>query len=156
MDEIKFYLANADYGYFSNFSRDSIFLKGKNWPTSEHYFQAQKFAGTKHEEDIRYAEKPMKAANMGRERTRPLRQDWEAVKDDIMREAVMAKFTQNKHLTSKILDTGQANIIEHTSNDRYWGDGGDGTGENMLGKILMEVREAIRTGYEKYENSQFI
>jgi len=42
------------------------------------------------------------------------------------------------------MSTGDAEIIEHTSNDRYLGDGGDGTGGNMLGRLLMEVRAAPR------------
>lgn len=155
MNEIKFYLADGEYGCFSNFSRDSIFLKGLSWRTSEHYFQAQKFAGTEHEDQIRYATKPMKAANMGRERHRPLRNDWEAVKNDIMREAVMAKFTQNKKLKSLLLATGDVKIIEHTSNDRYWGDGGDGSGNNMLGIILMEVRDAIVSGKTFYAEKTY-
>lgn len=45
---INFYSTTGEYGGFSNFSRHSIFLKGKRWPTSEHYFQAQKhYSGTK-------------------------------------------------------------------------------------------------------------
>ena len=39
-----------------------------------------------------------------------------------------------------------AEIIEHTSKDSYWGDGGDGSGRNMLGKTLMLVREELRRG----------
>ncbi|MCP5017672.1 MAG: NADAR family protein [Ketobacter sp.] len=153
---INFYLSDGEYGCFSNFSRHPVYLKDKRWPTSEHYFQAQKFAGTEHEEQVRYADRPMKAANMGRDRKRPFRSDWEEVKDDIMRVAVMTKFTQHKELTSILLSTGDAEIVEHTANDSYWADGGDGSGLNMLGKILMEVREAIKAGKTKYENGNYI
>ena len=83
---------------------------------------------------------------MGRDRKKPLRPDWEAVKDDIMREAVGAKFRQHADLGVLLLATGDALLVEHTANDSYWGDGGDGSGRNMLGRILMEVREALRTG----------
>ena len=78
------------------------------------------------------------------------------VKDDIMREVVMAKFTQHKALTATLLSTGDAMLVEHTANDNYWADGGDGSGKNMLGKILMEVREAIRSGRTVYENGNFV
>lgn len=81
---------------------------------------------------------------MGRDRSRPLRSDWEKVKDDVMREAVRAKFTQNEHLKKTLLSTGDAALVEHTVNDSYWGDGGNGKGKNMLGKILMEIREEIK------------
>ena len=141
---IRFYRTGDEYGEFSNFAAYPIELRGKVWPTSEHYFQAQKFAGTPHEEAIRREPSPMIAARMGRDRSQPLRPDWEAVKDDVMREAVRAKFRQHPTLQDLLLSTGDATIVEHTTNDRYWGDGGDGTGENMLGRILMEVREDLR------------
>jgi ribA/ribD-fused uncharacterized protein len=94
MEVVRFYRVDDKYGYFSNFSPHPIKMKGKIWPTSEHYFQAQKFAGTEHEEEIRLVRSPMIAARMGRDRKRPLRHDWESVKDEIMFEAVRAKFTQ--------------------------------------------------------------
>jgi N-glycosidase YbiA len=86
----------------------------------------------------------MVAARMGRSRKRPLRKDWAAVKDNIMHEAVLAKFTQHADLRGILLATGDSEIIEHTANDAYWGDGGDGSGKNMLGLILFRVREALR------------
>src|SRR4051794_8648084 len=108
MKQIRFYRLNESYGEFSNFSPHPFELKGLVWPTSEHYFQAQKFAGTEHEEAIRIAKSPMVAARMGRSRERPLRADWEIVKDDIMREALRAKFSQHSELKSLLLGTGEA------------------------------------------------
>ena len=144
MAVINFYSTTGDYGAFSNFSRHSVFLKKKRWPTSEHYFQAQKFAGTEHEEAVRMAKRPMEAAGMGRDRKRPLRRDWESVKDGIMLDAVRAKFTQHDDLKAILLGTGDAKLVEHTANDSYWGDGGDGSGKNRLGQILMQIREELR------------
>ena len=146
MSTIRFYRVNERYGEFSNFSPHPVEIKGRVWPTSEHYFQAQKFAGTEHEEAVRLAKSPMIAARMGRSRERPLRSDWETVKDDIMREALRAKFTQHPELRSLLLKTGDAQLIEHTRNDSYWADGGDGTGKNRLGQLLMELRGELRTG----------
>src|SRR3974390_1074688 len=141
MKTIHFYRVNEPYGEFSNFSPHPFGLQGKTWPTSEHYFQAQKFAGTDQEEAIRQAKSPMIAARLGRSRSHPLRPDWEKIKDDVMREALLAKFTQNPALRWLLLSTEEEELIEHTSNDRYWGDGGDGTGKNRLGQLLMELRE---------------
>jgi hypothetical protein len=141
---IQFYRVSDEYGEFSNFAAIPIKLQGKVWPTSEHYFQAQKFAGTGHAEAIRKTRSPMIAARMGRDRKKPLRRDWEAVKDNIMREAVRAKFTQHPELLKLLLATGDALLVEHTTNDSYWGDGGDGSGKNMLGQILMQVRDELR------------
>ena len=61
-----------------------------------------------------------------------------------MREAVLAKFTQHESLRAILLSTSDAKLIEHTENDSYWGDGGDGSGKNMLGRILMEIRQQLR------------
>src|ERR1043166_6914234 len=144
MKRILFYRVNEPYGGFSNFSPHPVELKGKGWSTSEHYFQRQKFAGTPHEEALRLAKSPMIAARMGRSRERPLRPDWESVKDEIMREVLRAKFTQHPGLQSLLLQTGDAEIIEHTKNDRYWGDGENGTGKNRLGQLLMELRGQLQ------------
>jgi N-glycosidase YbiA len=141
---IHFYNLREPYGEFSNFAPYPITLKGHTWPTSEHYFQAQKFAGTEHEAAIRIAKSPTIAARMGRSRKRPLRPDWESVKEDVMREALWARFTQHSDLAELLLGTGDAQIVEHTTNDSYWGDGGDGSGRNRLGALLMEIRERLR------------
>ncbi|MEI5908510.1 NADAR domain-containing protein [Bacillus spongiae] len=141
---IYFYKMKDDYGSFSNFSHHGFELDGSFWPTSEHYFQAMKFIGTESEEEVRRSDSPMEAAKMGRDRSKPLREDWENVKDDVMRKAVLTKFTVHKDLQSLLLSTGDQDIIEKTSNDYYWGCGKDGSGKNMLGIILMEIREQLR------------
>lgn len=141
---INFYSTTGEYGCFSNFSKHRVFLKGKNWPTSEHYFQAQKFAGTEHETEVGQAKTAMIAARMGRDRKRPLRRDWEAVKETVMMEALRAKFTQHEDLREILLGTGDAKLVEHTANDSYWGDGGDGSGKNRLGILLMRLRNELR------------
>ena len=141
---INFYSVNDAYGEFSNFAAFPITLQGKRWPTSEHYFQAQKFQNSAHQKEIVKAKTPMIAARLGRDRKKRLRRDWESVKDNVMREAVTAKFAQHDELREILLATGQAKLVEHTTNDGYWGDGADGSGKNMLGRILMEVRERLR------------
>jgi len=143
---IRFYRSGDEYGIFSNFARYPVALDGKLWPTTEHYFQAQKFIGTEDEyaEQIRNAPSPGDAARMGRDRSHKLREDWEQVKDGIMLMAVKAKFIQHEDLRAALLATGDAILVEHTTNDSYWADGGDGSGKNMLGKILMQVRGELR------------
>lgn len=143
---IQFYRLGDDYGELSNFAPFPIVIEGRRWPTSEHYLQAQKFLDDEYREAIRKTPSPMIAARMGRSRKRKLRPDWESVKADVMREAVMAKFAQHDQLRELLLSTGDATLTEHTVNDSYWGDGGDGSGRNMLGIILMEVRNHLRAG----------
>jgi N-glycosidase YbiA len=147
---IHFYSAKEQpYGCFSNFAPYPFELDGVRWPTSEHYFQAQKFAGKSHVEEIRRVASPMIAARMGRSHTRPLRTDWNEVKDDIMRRAVLCKFVTHADIRQVLLSTGGDRIVERTTRDYYWGCGTDGTGKNMLGRILMEVREILRQRSEE-------
>lgn len=73
-----------------------------------------------------------------------LRPDWEQVKDNIMYEIIKSKFSI-KHLREMLLATGDAILIEgNTWNDTYWGMC-RGKGKNMLGKILMRVREELKS-----------
>lgn len=141
---IYFYSVSDDYGCFSNFSAHGFRLGGQWWDTSEHYFQAQKFAGTPHEQQIRQAKTPKRAAEMGRERSRPLRRDWEHIKDQVMLDAVRQKFLTHADIRDILLGTGQEELVENARGDYYWGCGADGSGRNMLGKILMQVRDELR------------
>ena len=143
--DIKFYHSYEPYYCFTNFSQYPIQLDGRQWPTTEHYFQAQKFIGTPYEEAIRKQPNPRGAFDMSRDPnvSRWRRADWDRVKDDIMLKCLRAKFMQHKYLKEQLLGTGDRRLIEHTSNDSYWGDGGDGSGQNKLGKLLMQVRKEI-------------
>lgn len=146
MDVVRFYSVSDEFGWFSNFAPFPIRVEGERWPTSEHYFQAQKFEDRAYRKRIQQARTPMLAAQLGRDRKQKLRRDWESVKVGVMRAAVLAKFSQHEELRELLLSTGDARIVEHTENDDYWGDGGDGSGKNMLGRLLMEVREQLRAG----------
>jgi len=142
---INFYSVSDEYGEFSNFASYPIKVQKKVWPTSEHYFQAQKFEDKSYREKIRKANSPAIAARLGRDRKQKLRRDWESVKVSIMREALEAKFSQYEELKKLLLETGCAKLVEHTVNDHYWGDGGNGSGKNMLGQLLVKVREKLLT-----------
>lgn len=144
MKEIKFYKVNDEYGFMSNFAPYTFSDGSRIWPTSEHYFQAQKFFVPQIQEKIRQIASPMDAALEGRNRQNPLRSDWEEVKDEVMLQALRMKFSQNPEIARELLATGDANIIEHTRNDAYWADGGDGSGKNKLGLLLMQVREELK------------
>ncbi|MDY7013820.1 MAG: NADAR family protein [Cyanobacteriota bacterium] len=145
---IYFYSTRGEYGCFSNFSRHGFELDGLYWYTSEHYFQAQKFATSDRAwfDKIRTAKTPKAAATMGRSREHPLRSDWEAVKDEIMERAVSCKFKTHAALREILLATNDEPIVENAPGDYYWGCGKDGSGQNKLGKILMKVREQLQPG----------
>jgi ribA/ribD-fused uncharacterized protein len=141
MNEIRFYRSGDPYGWLSNFSPHAIDLDGRRWPTVEHYFQAMKSEDPKRQQWIRGSTDPAQAKRRGRRRG--LREDWHDVRDDVMRRAVAAKFDQHSDLAEKLIATGDALLIEDAPRDYYWGCGVDGSGENMLGQVLMEVRERL-------------
>ena len=143
IEKIKFYSVNEAYGEFSNFALFPIKLKGKIWKTTEHYFQAQKFVDKAYQEKIRKAQTPMKAAQLGRSRKVRIIKNWDSIGDNVMYEALKAKFTQHEELNELLLATGDKILIEHTENDSYWGDSGDGSGKNRLGKLLMRLRKEL-------------
>ncbi len=108
---IKFYKVNEEYGCFSTFSKHGSTLDGKYWMTSEHYFQAKKFEGTEYEEIIRLLNNPMDVAIKGRDKSLPLRKDWEDIKDDIMKKAVLEKFSQNTSIRNILISTKDEVIV---------------------------------------------
>jgi len=144
---IKFWKTKDPYGEFCNFSRHPIKLDGRTWKTTEHYFQAQKYVNTTRYEMIANATTPREAANLGRDRSLPIRADWENIKDDVMRKCVLEKFTTYPDLGALLIATSDQEIIEDSPYDYYWGIGKEGSGKNMLGKILMETREILKKNY---------
>ncbi|MGI2146611.1 GTP cyclohydrolase II RibA [Shewanella frigidimarina] len=138
---INFYHSDQPWGELSNFSNHAIFLKNKIWPTVEHFYQAQKFTGTIIEESIRLAATPTLAKQLASEVDQSLIcSNWAAMKQNVMQEGLKAKFTQHPDLMSKLITSGDRYLVEYTTNDSYWGDCGDGSGANHLGKLLMSLR----------------
>lgn len=151
MEEIRFYKEFGEYGYLATYSNYGFFKDGVFWKTSEHYYQAQKFMDSDTKIRIQNAETPKIASTIGRDRKLNLRSDWEEVKQDVMFDAVYYKFKQNKDILQKLLDTGRAIIIEATVKENYWGCGPNNDGQNNYGKILIKVREKLRTEQEEGE-----
>lgn len=140
---LHFYSTSDEHGCFSNFSYHAIRLEGKEWPTVEHYFQASKFDNPKYQSKIQHSNTPNEAARLGRSRKVKIRNDWDKIKDNVMRKALLAKITQHKDIAKILLATGTDKIIEQTTDDKYWGRGTDGRGLNRLGTILEETREKL-------------
>jgi len=138
------------YGVFSNFWAAPFLIDGVIFKTSEHFFQAMKFKPTDQAafDAVVACENCMDVTKIGRDRTRKLRPDWESVKIDVMIDALTAKYlTYPDSLLKILLSTGNAKIVERTKNDSFWGSGADdnsGTGGNMLGKLLVKVRDQVR------------
>ncbi|UJR17568.1 hypothetical protein I4U23_004464 [Adineta vaga] len=142
---VNFYHTNKPFGEFSNFYRAPIQLDGHTWPTTEHYFQAQKFISDEtHFQNVLKLPTPRDAFNYVRTYKSFVRSDWASVKDEIMFKACLAKFQQHQKLRDLLLSTEDRTLVEHTVNDSYWGDGGDGSGRNQLGITLMKVRDVLK------------
>ncbi|WP_193195639.1 NADAR family protein [Nostoc sp. MG11] len=144
---IYFYKVWQPYGCFSNFSPHGIHIQGTYWSTVEHYYQAQKFVGSIDAVIIpliHAAATPEEAAALGRCSTRKCRQDWDLVKTQVMREAVLKKFLAHAEIREVLLTTEDETLVENSPTDYFWGCGASKTGDNHLGKILMSVREEIR------------
>lgn len=141
--EIRFYLKRDPYGCFSNFAPYPVKIDGKIWTTTEHYYHAQRFAGTEYEEVIRNIKTPFQAKVVAKSGVYPRRKDWFDVKFEIMTKAVRAKFEQHNDLRDILVSTGNAILKEHTELDHYWADGGDASGRSRLGEILMMVRSSF-------------
>ena len=138
---------NGEYAFLSNFAHSPITFKGKTWLTVEHVFQAAKTLDENKREQIRLALTPGKAKHMGRKVH--LRSDWEQIKKEIMLKSIRLKFKQNPELKEKLLRTGDAVLIEgNTWHDNIWGDCcclkcQKIKGKNVLGEILMKVRDEL-------------
>lgn len=127
-------------------------INGKTYNTSEHYYQSEKFNDPTLKQRIIDAPTPAAARNIAQANINLTIPTFHAQKNDIMLKALRAKFSQHPSLGNQLLATGDRQLIEHTANDNYWGDGGDGTGANNLGKLLMQVRSELRNGTITYIN----
>jgi len=116
------------------------------YPTSEHLFQALKFVDTNPElaETIRTLPAPREAFQAARDNWGDARNDWPEVRVQMMEKALRAKFDQYPDLREALLETGQAQLIEDSPVDSFWGWGSEQKGVNALGKLLMVLRAQYR------------
>jgi ribA/ribD-fused uncharacterized protein len=141
---IRFFSKSETHREFSNFAPFPIELDGRRWPSTEHFYQAQKFTDAKLQSAIRAMPKPSAAKNYADKHKAAIRPDWDAVKDDVMLRAVRRKFELHPALRALLLATGDEELIESAPTDYYWGEGGEGTGQNKLGQIMQRVRAELR------------
>ena len=150
MQEIRFYRANErPYGAFSNLYRRPIEFEGEVYPTSEHAYQAGKARKPEVRTWLMAAPSPallaMAAHGLYQWDISP---QWSRKKFDRMRRVLWAKFTQHRDLADLLLSTGDARLVEAATVDnpvnRLWGEISGKGGRNMLGLMLMDVREMLR------------
>ncbi|TFK27460.1 DUF1768-domain-containing protein [Coprinopsis marcescibilis] len=145
--QILFYHKQDPHYGFTNFSAHPVVYKGKRYPTSEHLFQSFKFHGHRPNlaEHIRTcSERPSVAFSEARRFQPEVRSDWKKVNIEKMEIALWHKFTQHLDLKAELLSTGDAELIEDSDKDAFWGVGADRRGRNELGKALEKLRTKLR------------
>lgn len=144
--------------YLSNMYEAPIQVDGITFPTVEHYFQwskAKMFGDSEMETKILKTSSPKSVKAYGDKVKDFKEEEWSAKKDNIMRIAVKAKFTQHPELRKKLADTAGKPIAEANPRDKYWGVGTSSDtskakdpskwpGKNVLGKILEEIRSELK------------
>lgn len=139
---------DGKYAFLSNFYHAPFTYDGIEYPTNEHFFQAMKTLDQEERKKIAAAATPGKAKRMGRQVQ--LREDWEEVKEDMMRLGVTFKFQAHPDLAIKLIETSDSYLIEgNTWCDQTWGSCNclrhkNIPGRNLLGQILMEEREKLK------------
>lgn len=147
--EIRFYRANEKpYGVFSNLYRCEIIFEGRTYPTAEHAYQAGKARKEAVREWILAAPTPSLAAMAAHGLyVWDVVPNWAEIKFDRMRAVLRAKFDQHTELKELLLETGDTRLVESGTVDnavnRLWGEV-NGKGQNMLGVMLMELRDELR------------
>lgn len=147
-DEIRFYRASEKpFGAFSNLYRREIEFEGEIFATSEHAYQAGKPRKKAVRDWLMSAPSPsllaMAAHGLYYWDVAP---GWSTSKFDRMRAVLRAKFEQHEDLKDLLLSTGTARLVESATVDnevnRLWGEV-NGVGRNMLGQLLMELRDEL-------------
>ena len=144
----------------SNFFPAPVTIDGISYKCSEQYYQFRK-AETLGDEGaamkILTADDPVTYKRLGDQatRTKESAQRWDAEKLSVMEKVNIEKFSQNGHLRTVLLSTGQMTLAEASPKDTFWGIGipmsdkrkvkqQQWPGENNLGKILMKVRHLLK------------
>jgi conserved hypothetical protein, ribA/ribD-fused len=138
-----------EFYVLSNFSSFSLLFRGEQYATSEHAYHCQKFTDRCDRDgsirrwikDAPSAHEAYKRADLHYKDRRP---GWEELRISIMHEILRAKVEQHEYVRRKLLETGDRELIEDSWRDPFWGWGQNKDGQNMLGKLWMDIRAEIR------------
>lgn len=144
-DAVYFY--EQEFYPLSNFSAHRLWWAGHDFDTSEAAYHWEKFHRVTDAEicvQIRMARSAHDAFRIAQENVARRRPDWQAIRVDVMRRILRAKVEQHEYVRRKLLATGERRLVENSWRDKFWGWGPDRDGENMLGRLWMEIRREIR------------
>lgn len=127
---------------FNNFSAHAIEFRGQFYPTSEHAYQATKCTDPDGKEAIRCARSPLQAKMLAQEAYKDAKDpDWTSKKVAVVEEILRAKLAQHPEAREALRESGDEDIVEDSPTDYFWGEGADGSGQNVLGKLWMKIRD---------------
>ncbi len=139
-----FYRSSGDYGYLSNLYKRDVKFENRIFRSSEDAYQFGKPLDCMTAEWLISAPKPHLCAMAAHGLLAfDITPDWQKIKVPRMLDVLRAKFTQHEDLKQKLIDTGDAVLIEDSKTDAFWGIGKKRNGKNMLGILLMQVREEL-------------
>lgn len=131
--------------FLSTIGPYSFELEDYCWPTAEHYYQAHKFEGMQYTDQILSADTGQKAYELGNKRLKRKVKDWKSKRRVWMTRALYRVTLEYPAIKQALLATGDTLLIETSLYDHYWGVGRDQRGENMLGKVWMDIRQRIQS-----------
>lgn len=141
----------GEYFFLSNFASCRVVTAGfvadflsdqLTYPSVEHAYQALKTDNMFERKQILLAAVPGDAKRLGKRVT--LRKDWDGMKVAVMESLLFSKFRGNFELGQRLIQTGDAELVEGNNwGDTYWGVC-NGSGQNWLGVLLMKVRDTMR------------
>lgn len=134
-----------EFYVLSNFSAFTLYWRGWRFDTSEAAYHYEKFPNQPHVQDaIRLAASAHEAFKIAEGHKESRRPDWDEVKIDIMRNILRSKVAQHTYVYKKLMETGDRELVEDSWRDNFWGWGPNQDGQNMLGKLWMEIREELK------------
>ncbi len=141
---IEFYKEFGELGYLANYSNHGFTKNGVFYKTVEHYYQSEKFDNPEIKKRIINADTPKEASIIGRDRSNIRIPNFKDIKNQVMFDGILEKFRQNRDIAYKLIETRNRLIAEATVDEYYWGIGKDKSGKNVIGDILVRVRERIK------------
>lgn len=127
---------------FNNFSAHAIEFRGKLYPTCEHAYQAAKCTDPEGQDAIRSTRSPLQAKSLANETYKAAKDpDWGSKKVSVAEEILRAKLAQHPEARKALGKSADEDIVEDSSTDYFWGAGADGSGQNVLGKLWMKIRD---------------
>lgn len=158
MDIICFHNIDEENGYLSNWYLSDFVIDGVIYSSVEQYMmyiKATTFVDMDIANKIMVTNDVSVIKSLGRSVSNYNESIWNNIRERVVYDALLAKFSQNEDLKRLLLDTGDSILVECAVKDSIWGIGLSMTnpnrydkskwkGKNLLGKALMKVREKLK------------